>query len=119
HPPQRSQVLLQIVLMGDVGESLRHQFLAVVPDDVAQPLIDLQPTAIRSHAGDADSGVLEDSPEPRLAIAGRLDVFLTLAQSLGLVVRSLAGFPAGGFIYLVRELLRLIDRRQLVVTSSG
>src|SRR5215475_1063503 len=97
--------------MGDVGECLRHQFLAVVADDVAPPLIDLQPAAVWSHAGDADGGVLEDRPEPRLAIAGRLDVLLTLAQALGLVVRTLADFPAGGFIRAVRERLRLIDRR--------
>src|SRR5262249_22441491 len=105
--------------MGDVGESLRHQFLAVVPDDVAQPLIDLQPAAVWSHACDADGGVLEDRPEPRLAIAGRLDVFLTLGQALGLVVRLLAGFPAGGFIRAVRERLSLSDRRRRVVASGG
>src|SRR5262245_65666078 len=82
YPPHRSQILLQIVRMGDVGESLCHQFLPGVTDDVAQPLIDLQPVAVRSDAGYADCGVLEDGSEPALAFAQRLDALLTLAQAM-------------------------------------
>src|SRR5262245_28529631 len=67
--------------MGDVAECLRHQLLASVADDVAQPLIDLQPTAVRSDAGNTDGGVLEGGPESRTAIAQRLDLLLTLARA--------------------------------------
>src|SRR5215470_286367 len=68
--------------MGDVAECLRHQLLASVADDVAQPLVDLQPTAVRSDAGNTDGGVLEGGPEPRPAIAQRLNLLLTLARAL-------------------------------------
>src|SRR5262245_19653824 len=68
--------------MGDVAECLRHQLLASVADDVAQPLVDLQPTAVRSDAGNTDCGVLEGGPEPRPAIAQRLDLLTTLARVL-------------------------------------
>jgi hypothetical protein len=66
--------------------------------DVAKPLVDLQPTAIRSDAGDADRRVFKGGSEPRLAIAERLDVLLTLAQALHLVVKPPAEFPSRGLI---------------------
>src|SRR5262245_33039441 len=68
--------------MSDVAECLRHQLLASVADDVAHPLVDLQPTAVRSDAGNTDCGVLEGGPEPRPAIAQRLDLLTTLARAL-------------------------------------
>src|SRR5262249_18452929 len=89
--------------MGDVGESLRHQLLAGVTDDVAQPLVYLQPMAIRSDAGNTDSGILEDGPEPRLTIADRLDALLTLTQTLHLIVKPPAEFPAHRFIRVPHE----------------
>jgi hypothetical protein len=52
-----------------VGEGCRQQFLARVTEHVAQPLVDLQPTAIRSDAGDADGRVLKNRPEAGLAHA--------------------------------------------------
>src|SRR5215510_1600084 len=68
--------------MGDVAKCLRHQLLASVADDVAHPLVDLQPTAVRSDAGNTDGGVLEGGPEPRPAIAQRLNLLMTLARAL-------------------------------------
>src|SRR5262249_53755032 len=65
-----------------VAECLRHQLLASVADDVAQPLVDLQPTAIRSDTGNTNGGVLESGPEPRPAIAQRLNLLMTLARAL-------------------------------------
>src|SRR5215813_1016968 len=105
YPPHRSQILFQIVLMGDVDESLCHQFFSRVTDDVAQPLIDLQPVTVRSDAGDADGGVLEDRSEPRLAIAQRLDILQIFSQALHLVVTSPPEFPRGGFIHAMKERL--------------
>src|SRR5215510_13125564 len=105
--------------MGDVAEGLRHQFLAGVPDYVAQPLIDFQPVSIRSDAGDSDGGVLKDAPEPRLAVVERLNALLTLAQALCFVVRPPADFQASDSIITVREGLRPIDRRSRFITSSG
>src|SRR5262252_460658 len=105
YPPHRSQILLQIVRMGDVDESLCHQLIPGVTDDVAQPLVDLQPAAVRSDAGNADRGVLEDGSEPRLAIAQRLDVRQIFSQALHLVVTPPAEFPGGGFIRAMKERL--------------
>src|SRR5262249_13639986 len=68
--------------MGDFAECLRHQFLASVADDVAQSLVDLQPAAVRSDAGDADGGVFEDGPARCIVIAQRLDLLIILAQVL-------------------------------------
>jgi hypothetical protein len=68
--------------MSDVAECLRHQLLATVADDVAQPLIDLQPTAVTSDAGNTDGGVFKGGPEPRPTIAQRLDLLMTLARAL-------------------------------------
>src|SRR5215471_2576012 len=105
YPPHRYQILFQIVRMGDLGESLCHQFLSGVTDDVAQPLIDLEPVTVRSDAGDADGGVLEDGSEPRLAIAQRLDILQTFSQALHLVVTPPAEFPGDGFILAMKERL--------------
>src|SRR5262249_25713249 len=44
-----------------------------------------------------------DGPEPRLAIADRLDALLTLAQTLHLVVNPPAEFPAHSFIRASQE----------------
>src|SRR5262249_51967467 len=88
-PPRLVPIRLQVVWMGDVVEGLRHRLLAGVADDVAETLIDLQPAAVRSDAGNADGGVLEDGTEPRLAIKDCLNALLNLARALLLVVKPL------------------------------
>jgi hypothetical protein len=105
--------------MGDGGECRRHQFLARVTDDVAKPLIDLQPVAIRSDAGNTDCSVLEDGPETRPAIAKRLDILLTFAQALYILIRPPAKFAARSPIHAPRERLVPLGLRPRALPPSG
>src|ERR671921_327793 len=71
--------------LGYVLESLLQQLLTTVANDIAQPLVDPQPSSVQRIVGDADGCLLECGPKALLALPERL---------LGpLALGSLFGFP--------------------------
>ena len=79
--------------MGEVLEGLGEQLFARVAELFTQPRVDPQPAPVEADMRDADRGLLEGRPEPRLALAQRLGGACLLVRGAAEAVRDLVDLP--------------------------